>query len=88
MLDEEAALARLGAAGAPVTPVLSPEEATAHPQLRARGFHVETGQGLVARLPGRLDGGGLVPRADVPAPGAHPEGFTPRDSRSGGNRHG
>jgi crotonobetainyl-CoA:carnitine CoA-transferase CaiB-like acyl-CoA transferase len=76
-LDAADALERLTAAGAPVTPVLTPEEATAHPQLRARGFHVQTVAGLVARLPGIVDGGGLAPSAAVPAVGEH-DGFTLR----------
>jgi crotonobetainyl-CoA:carnitine CoA-transferase CaiB-like acyl-CoA transferase len=87
-LGEATALARLMGAGAPVTPVLSPEEATVHPQLRARELHVQTEQALVARLPGRLLGGGLVPAADVPAPGAHPEGFSARSEQSGGHGSG
>lgn len=77
-LDAETALARLLEHGAPATPVLSPEEATVHPQLRARGFHVETDQGLVARLPGRLAGGGVVGPSAIPALDGHPEGFSPR----------
>jgi crotonobetainyl-CoA:carnitine CoA-transferase CaiB-like acyl-CoA transferase len=77
-LDAETALTRLGDAGAPVTPVLTPEEATAHPQLRERDFHVQTGQALVARLPGRLASGGIVAPADVPAVDEHPQGFIPR----------
>jgi crotonobetainyl-CoA:carnitine CoA-transferase CaiB-like acyl-CoA transferase len=77
-LDTGTALARLQEHGAPATPVLSPEEATAHPQLRGRAFHVDTSAGAVARLPGRLSGGGIVAPSVVPAIGEHPEGFSPR----------
>jgi crotonobetainyl-CoA:carnitine CoA-transferase CaiB-like acyl-CoA transferase len=77
-LDAEPAVAALEAAGAPVTPVLDPERATEHPQLRARGFHVETDQGLVARLPARLTGDGLTPSAHVAELDANQDGFLPR----------
>jgi crotonobetainyl-CoA:carnitine CoA-transferase CaiB-like acyl-CoA transferase len=76
--DLDGALARLEAEGAPVSPVLSPEAATAHPQLQARGIHVATEAGTVVGLPARL-GGSPGPRSGVlPAVGAHPEGFRPR----------
>jgi crotonobetainyl-CoA:carnitine CoA-transferase CaiB-like acyl-CoA transferase len=81
-LDRDEAVARLEAEGAPVTPVLSPEEATAHPQLAGRGFHVESDAGLVAGLPVRFGAGedatGAVLPTHVPAPDEHPTGFTPR----------
>jgi crotonobetainyl-CoA:carnitine CoA-transferase CaiB-like acyl-CoA transferase len=76
-LDADAAFARLAASGAPVSPVLTPEAATADPQFRARGFHVETGAGLVAGLPARL-GDGPVRPASIPAADEHPGGFTRR----------
>ena len=41
-------------------------------------LHVETDQGLVARLPGRLAGDGLVAPSAIPALDGHPEGFRPR----------
>ena len=59
-LDLDDALARLEARGAPVSPVLTPEEATAHPQLRARDIHVATEAGVVVGLPARL--GNAAPR--------------------------
>ncbi len=37
-LDHDVALARLAEHGAPATPVLAPEETTAHPQIRAAGL--------------------------------------------------
>lgn len=77
-LDAAEALAQLESAGAPVTPVLSPEGATQHPQLRARGFHVATEEGLVARLPARLSGEGLAPSDVVAELDAHRAGFSPR----------
>jgi crotonobetainyl-CoA:carnitine CoA-transferase CaiB-like acyl-CoA transferase len=76
--DRDDVLARLYASGAPATPVLAPEEATAHPQIRARGFHVETEAGLVAGLPAQLASAGRVPGTHVPDAGEHPEGFTSR----------
>lgn len=81
-LDHDVALARLREAGAPVTPVLTPEEATENPQLRSRGFHVGTAAGTVAGLPVHLGAGGDARPADlsgdVPEPDAHPGGFSPR----------
>jgi crotonobetainyl-CoA:carnitine CoA-transferase CaiB-like acyl-CoA transferase len=80
-LTGDDAVARLVAAGAPVTPVLSPEEATAHPQLAGRRFHVESDAGLVAGLPAKLGtdarGGNDLP-THVPTADEHPDGFTPR----------
>jgi crotonobetainyl-CoA:carnitine CoA-transferase CaiB-like acyl-CoA transferase len=75
-IDRDTALARLYAAGAPATPVLEPDEATAHPQIRARGFHVESDAGLVAGLPAQLAGEGVVRPVHVPGVGEHPDGFT------------
>jgi crotonobetainyl-CoA:carnitine CoA-transferase CaiB-like acyl-CoA transferase len=75
-LDRATALTRLEAAGAPVSPVLTAEEATRDPQFRGRGFHVQTDAGLVAALPARLAGDGLVVSGAVPAPDEHPEGFS------------
>jgi crotonobetainyl-CoA:carnitine CoA-transferase CaiB-like acyl-CoA transferase len=81
-LDQNDAVARLEREGAPVTPVLSPEEATAHPQLAGRGFHVESDAGVVAGLPvrfgARRDPTGEDRPTHVPAPDEHPDGFTPR----------
>ncbi len=77
-LGSEVALARLESFGAPVTPVLSPEGATEHPQLRGRGFHLETEAGLVARLPARLRGDGIAPSGRVAALDADRAGFSPR----------
>src|SRR4051794_31920141 len=77
-LDLDGALGRLEAAGAPVSPVLTPEAATAHPQLQSRGIHVATDAGTVVGLPARL-GSAPGPRSgDLPGVGAHPEGFRPR----------
>jgi crotonobetainyl-CoA:carnitine CoA-transferase CaiB-like acyl-CoA transferase len=77
-LDRDDALARLLEHGAPVTPVLAPEETTAHPQIRERDFHVDSDAGLVAGLPARLSGDGRVLATHVPVPDEHPEGFAPR----------
>jgi crotonobetainyl-CoA:carnitine CoA-transferase CaiB-like acyl-CoA transferase len=76
--DRDDAVARLQTAGAPATPVLSAEETTAHPQIRSRGFHVESDVGPVAGLPVRLSGGGVEAPTHVAAPGEHPDGFAPR----------
>jgi crotonobetainyl-CoA:carnitine CoA-transferase CaiB-like acyl-CoA transferase len=77
-LDEERALARLVECGAPVTPVLEPEEATAHPQLVARGFHVATDAGVVAALPVRVAGDGVTRSDRIAALDADRDGFAPR----------
>ncbi len=69
---------RLESRGAPVSPVLTPEEATVHPQLRARDIHVTTAAGVVVGLPARLGDVTRAPAADLPTVGAHPEGFSPR----------
>ena len=77
-LDLDDALARLEARGAPVSPVLTPEEATAHPQLRARGIHVTTNAGVVVGLPARLGASAPEVPAELPAVNEHPEGFAAR----------
>jgi crotonobetainyl-CoA:carnitine CoA-transferase CaiB-like acyl-CoA transferase len=77
-LDCDDALARLLERGAPATPVLEPEEATRHPQIQGRDFHVESDAGLVAGLPARLASDGRVLATHVPAPDEHPEGFAAR----------
>ena len=78
-LDLDDALDRLEVRGAPVSPVLTPEEATAHPQLRARGIHVTTSAGVVVGLPAQLgDPTARTVAADLPAVGAHADGFSPR----------
>jgi crotonobetainyl-CoA:carnitine CoA-transferase CaiB-like acyl-CoA transferase len=76
--DRDELLARLIACGAPATPVLAPEETTAHAQIRGRGFHVRSDAGLVAGLPARLASGGRMEATHVPDVGEHPDGFTPR----------
>jgi crotonobetainyl-CoA:carnitine CoA-transferase CaiB-like acyl-CoA transferase len=76
-LDLDDALTRLESRGAPVSPVLTPEEATVHPQLRARDIHVTTAAGVVVGLPARLGDAAPAPPAHLPAIGAHPEGFSP-----------
>ncbi|MGZ6897053.1 MAG: CaiB/BaiF CoA transferase family protein [Acidimicrobiia bacterium] len=77
-LDADDALARFEQHGAPASPVLTPEEATAHPQLRARGVHVTTEAGTVVGLPARLDGDGIARGASIPTVGEHAEGFAAR----------
>ena len=84
-LDRDDAVARLQAEGAPATPVLQPEEATAHPQIAARGFHVESDAGLVAGLPARLARRrSRVPisRPTCPRPTSTPRASPPADPRS------
>jgi crotonobetainyl-CoA:carnitine CoA-transferase CaiB-like acyl-CoA transferase len=76
--DRDEVLARLVEQGAPATPVLTPEQATEHPQLRARGFHVASDAGSVAGLPAQLASGGRVLATHVPAVDEHPGGFAPR----------
>ncbi len=77
-LDRADALDRLERAGAPATPVLGPEEATRHPQIRARDFHVETEAGIVASLPVRLAGESRAVPTHIPSPNEQPDGFSPR----------
>lgn len=74
-LDRDDALDRLEAAGAPVSPVLTPEQATVHPQLRGRAIHVPTVDGTVVGLPARFGGGASEQPAELPGVGEHPEGF-------------
>jgi crotonobetainyl-CoA:carnitine CoA-transferase CaiB-like acyl-CoA transferase len=76
--DLDDVLARLEAQGAPVSPVLTPEETTAHPQLQARAIHVPTAAGMVVGLPARLQSDGRTVSSELPVVGGHPEGFTPR----------
>ena len=75
-LDRDDAIARFDREGAPASPVLDPAEAVAHPQLRARAFHVDTATGPVAALPARLGLGGRVVSGELPGIGEHPEGFS------------
>jgi len=77
-LDNDDALGRLELAGAPVSPVLTPAGTADHPQFRARGIHVDTSAGPVAALPAHLASGGRVASSELPDPGEHPEGFSPR----------
>ena len=77
-LDHEAALSRLYAAGAPATPVLQPDAATRHPQIRSRDFHVMTRDGLAAGLPAHLGSDGISLASRVPEVDEHPDGFATR----------
>ena len=74
-LDADDALARFARHGAPASPVLTAEEATAHPQLVSRHIHVETAAGTVVGLPARLGTDGRTCAAEIPAVDANPEGF-------------
>lgn len=76
-LDRATALERLEAAGAPASAVLEPEEAAAHPQLRSRGFLVDTDYGLVAALPAVLGAAPFTAPCSIPRVGEH-DGFAPR----------
>jgi crotonobetainyl-CoA:carnitine CoA-transferase CaiB-like acyl-CoA transferase len=73
--DHDDALDGLLATGAPVAPVLTPEEATVHPQLRARGVHVSTAAGTVVGLPARLASDDADRPTAIPEVDEHPEGF-------------
>lgn len=72
------ALHRLRASGAPVAPVLTPEQATTHEQFVARGTLGDADGLAVPLLPARLDEQPRLEGAPVPAVGAHPSGFRPR----------
>ena len=58
-----------------MSPVLTPEAATVHPQLQARGIHVATAAGTVVGLPARVDSDGRTVSSRLPAVGEH-DGFT------------
>ncbi len=75
-LDADAALARLDAFDAPVSPVLEPEEVPEHPHFRFRGFHVETDAGLVAALPARFGFSARASGTRIPRIDEHREGFS------------
>lgn len=67
VLDRDDAITRLAAAGAPVAPVLTPEEAGGHEQFRSRGVFVEEPDGrLRAGFPAQLTV--HPPRPPGPAP--------------------
>jgi crotonobetainyl-CoA:carnitine CoA-transferase CaiB-like acyl-CoA transferase len=77
-LSRDEALARLRGTGAPVAPVLTPEEASTHEQFVARHTLGDAGGVPSPLLPAWLD---VHPRAEdapVPAVGAHPDGFRSR----------
>ena len=91
-------IAAFEAAGVPCGPILSPEGALTHPQLRARGMVVETEHPLAGTVrslgnPIKLDRTPATVRAAAPVLGADTDGvlgeleFTPqeiREMRSGG----
>jgi crotonobetainyl-CoA:carnitine CoA-transferase CaiB-like acyl-CoA transferase len=74
-------LARLRAHGAPVSPVLTPEEAYQHEQLEARELFVSTAYGPVPDLPAMITRNPRRASTAIPAVNAHPEGFAPRERR-------
>ena len=74
-MTRDDALTRLRRTGAPVAPVLTPEEASTHEQFVARRTLGDAGGVASPLLPAWL---GVHPRAEdapVPAIGDHPEGF-------------
>jgi crotonobetainyl-CoA:carnitine CoA-transferase CaiB-like acyl-CoA transferase len=77
-LDVDTALARLDAQGAPVSPVLAPEEVPEHPHFQSRGIHVETDAGLVAALPAQLGVSSCASGTRIPRIDEHHEGFSTR----------
>ncbi len=78
-LDE--GLRRLTRAGAPASPLLTPEQAAAHPQFRARHALTRAGSHDVAALPAILTAHPRREAAPVPEIGEH-DGFPPRDPSS------
>ena len=74
--DLDDVIERLLAHGAPASPVLTPEEATSHEQLTARGVYVETEHGLVPDLPALILRNPRQSATNVPGIGDHPEGFS------------
>jgi crotonobetainyl-CoA:carnitine CoA-transferase CaiB-like acyl-CoA transferase len=74
-MDLDDALARLRAEDAPVSPVLTPEQAVHHEQLVARGVYVKTTAGVVPDLPALLTRHPRRSDTAVPAVGEH-DGFS------------
>ncbi len=77
-LDLADVMQRLRSHGAPVSPVLTPEEAHVHEQQVARELFVSTTAGPVPGLPALISRNPRRSGAPIPAVGEHPEGFTPR----------
>ena len=77
-LDLDTALARLDAKGAPVSPVLAPEDTADHPQIRARELLVDTTDGQVFGVPARLTDGASTVSSRIPDVGEHDQGFSTR----------
>ncbi|HET9730479.1 MAG TPA: CoA transferase, partial [Acidimicrobiia bacterium] len=75
-LERDDAVDRLARAGAPVAPVLTPEEMAAHPQFRGRGIVVDADDGS-ARLgfPAVLRDRPARPPGPIPEINAHPDGW-------------
>jgi crotonobetainyl-CoA:carnitine CoA-transferase CaiB-like acyl-CoA transferase len=78
-LDLDDVMRRLRAHGAPVSPVLTPEEANAHEQLVARDLFVSTSAGLVPDLPALITRNPRRSATSVPAMNEHPDGFATHD---------
>jgi crotonobetainyl-CoA:carnitine CoA-transferase CaiB-like acyl-CoA transferase len=78
-LDLDDVMRCLRAHGAPVSPVLTPEEANAHEQLVARDLFVSTSAGLVPDLPALITRNPRRSATSVPAMNEHPDGFASHD---------
>lgn len=77
-LTRDDALERLRACDAPVSPVLTPEEAATHEQLVAREVYVSSAGASVPHLPAHLARHTRAPSTDVPPVDDDAPGFTPR----------
>ena len=77
-LTRDEALERLQRAGAPVAPVLTPEEASVHEQFVARHTLGDAGGVPSPLLPAWLGVHTRLEDAPIPAVGEHAEGFRPR----------
>jgi crotonobetainyl-CoA:carnitine CoA-transferase CaiB-like acyl-CoA transferase len=76
-LARDEAVERLAAAGAPVAPVLEPEEAGRHPNFHARGVFAADAAGETrVAFPARLREHPARPPGPRPDPGEHPEGWS------------
>ncbi len=77
-MSRDEALTRLLRAGAPVAPVLTPEEAAGHEQFVARHTLGSAGGVASPLLPAWLSVHPRLDDAPVPTVGEHPDGFRPR----------
>ncbi len=77
-LDRDVAIAQLEALGAPVSPVLFPDQISEHPHFQAHDLFVRTTSGaVVVSLPAALSNDSLIPSDVIPGINEH-AGFSSR----------